>query len=163
MHEVEITPASTRRFNCLRRGLIPSPARPFQPTLGSLGLFTSLQQELQVSHAFLLPSLESLLNSLAEPHNGRSAIPKSPCVAHQTSPPYLPFCRDSFRCQHVVFRQSYFTYFMNNRKINPWQLMYRARKDGPALMGWKHPWDHWTREKVSTRRSFRIMGSTRRP
>ncbi|KAI1201024.1 hypothetical protein F5X97DRAFT_56754 [Nemania serpens] len=21
-------------------------------------------------------------------------------------------------------------------------LMYRARKDGPALMGWKHPWDH---------------------
>ncbi|KAI1355012.1 hypothetical protein F5Y01DRAFT_311392 [Xylaria sp. FL0043] len=22
------------------------------------------------------------------------------------------------------------------------QLMYRARKDGPVLMGWKHPWDH---------------------
>jgi len=22
------------------------------------------------------------------------------------------------------------------------QLMYRAKKDGPALMGWKHPWDH---------------------
>ncbi|KLU84923.1 hypothetical protein MAPG_03957 [Magnaporthiopsis poae ATCC 64411] len=21
-------------------------------------------------------------------------------------------------------------------------LMYRAKKDGPALMGWKHPWDH---------------------
>ncbi|KAI5918046.1 hypothetical protein F4810DRAFT_715836 [Camillea tinctor] len=21
-------------------------------------------------------------------------------------------------------------------------LMYRARKDGPALLGWKHPWDH---------------------
>lgn len=23
------------------------------------------------------------------------------------------------------------------------QLMYRAKKDGPALLGWKHPWDHW--------------------
>lgn len=22
------------------------------------------------------------------------------------------------------------------------QLMYRAKKDGPALLGWKHPWDH---------------------
>jgi hypothetical protein len=22
------------------------------------------------------------------------------------------------------------------------QLMYRAKKDGPALMGWKHPWEH---------------------
>lgn len=22
-------------------------------------------------------------------------------------------------------------------------LMYRAKKDGPALLGWKHPWDHW--------------------
>jgi len=21
-------------------------------------------------------------------------------------------------------------------------LMYRAKKDGPALLGWKHPWDH---------------------
>jgi len=21
-------------------------------------------------------------------------------------------------------------------------LMYRAKKDGAALMGWKHPWDH---------------------
>ncbi|EXV05103.1 hypothetical protein X797_002790 [Metarhizium robertsii] len=21
-------------------------------------------------------------------------------------------------------------------------LMYRAKKDGPVLMGWKHPWDH---------------------
>ncbi|KAI1117335.1 hypothetical protein F5Y14DRAFT_404074 [Nemania sp. NC0429] len=21
-------------------------------------------------------------------------------------------------------------------------LMYRARKDGAVLMGWKHPWDH---------------------
>ncbi|KAL2211954.1 hypothetical protein CC79DRAFT_1393208 [Sarocladium strictum] len=21
-------------------------------------------------------------------------------------------------------------------------LMYRAKKDGPALMGWKHPWEH---------------------
>ncbi|KAF2404809.1 hypothetical protein EJ06DRAFT_553633 [Trichodelitschia bisporula] len=21
-------------------------------------------------------------------------------------------------------------------------LFYRMRKDGPALMGWKHPWDH---------------------
>ncbi|KAK8205292.1 hypothetical protein M8818_005005 [Zalaria obscura] len=21
-------------------------------------------------------------------------------------------------------------------------VMYRARKDGPALLGWKHPWDH---------------------
>ncbi|KAI1365370.1 hypothetical protein F5Y08DRAFT_338786 [Xylaria arbuscula] len=21
-------------------------------------------------------------------------------------------------------------------------LMYRARKDGPVVMGWKHPWDH---------------------
>lgn len=24
------------------------------------------------------------------------------------------------------------------------QLMYRAKKDGAVLMGWKHPWDHWT-------------------
>lgn len=23
------------------------------------------------------------------------------------------------------------------------QLMYRAKKDGPALLGLKHPWDHW--------------------
>ena len=22
------------------------------------------------------------------------------------------------------------------------QLMYRAKKDGPVLLGWKHPWDH---------------------
>jgi hypothetical protein len=22
------------------------------------------------------------------------------------------------------------------------QLMYRAKKDGPALLGWKHPWEH---------------------
>lgn len=21
-------------------------------------------------------------------------------------------------------------------------LMYRAKKDGPVLLGWKHPWDH---------------------
>ncbi|KAG6293639.1 hypothetical protein E4U45_006588 [Claviceps purpurea] len=21
-------------------------------------------------------------------------------------------------------------------------IMYRAKKDGPVLMGWKHPWDH---------------------
>ncbi|KAB8240542.1 hypothetical protein F9C07_2140480 [Aspergillus flavus] len=21
-------------------------------------------------------------------------------------------------------------------------LMYRAKKDGPALLGWKHPWEH---------------------
>ncbi|OKL61964.1 hypothetical protein UA08_02662 [Talaromyces atroroseus] len=21
-------------------------------------------------------------------------------------------------------------------------LMYRAKKDGAALLGWKHPWDH---------------------
>ncbi|PQE16593.1 hypothetical protein CJF32_00005930 [Rutstroemia sp. NJR-2017a WRK4] len=21
-------------------------------------------------------------------------------------------------------------------------LMYRAKKDGPVLMGWRHPWDH---------------------
>ena len=21
--------------------------------------------------------------------------------------------------------------------------MYRAKKDGPALLGWKHPWEHW--------------------
>ncbi|ROW09047.1 hypothetical protein VMCG_02782 [Cytospora schulzeri] len=21
-------------------------------------------------------------------------------------------------------------------------LMYRAKKDGPAFLGWKHPWDH---------------------
>ncbi|XPS76177.1 hypothetical protein M3J09_008233 [Ascochyta lentis] len=21
-------------------------------------------------------------------------------------------------------------------------LMYRAKQDGPALLGWKHPWDH---------------------
>ncbi|EEP79197.1 predicted protein [Uncinocarpus reesii 1704] len=21
-------------------------------------------------------------------------------------------------------------------------LFYRAKKDGPALLGWKHPWDH---------------------
>ncbi|KAL5630152.1 hypothetical protein BROUX41_000024 [Berkeleyomyces rouxiae] len=21
-------------------------------------------------------------------------------------------------------------------------LMYRAKKDGAVLMGWKHPWDH---------------------
>lgn len=21
-------------------------------------------------------------------------------------------------------------------------LMYRAKEDGPALLGWKHPWDH---------------------
>ncbi|KAJ9211528.1 hypothetical protein DTO166G4_6808 [Paecilomyces variotii] len=21
-------------------------------------------------------------------------------------------------------------------------LFYRAKQDGPALMGWKHPWDH---------------------
>jgi hypothetical protein len=22
------------------------------------------------------------------------------------------------------------------------QLMYRAKKDGPALLGWSHPWEH---------------------
>ncbi|KAF6241600.1 hypothetical protein HO173_000311 [Letharia columbiana] len=21
-------------------------------------------------------------------------------------------------------------------------LMYRAKKDGPVLLGWRHPWDH---------------------
>ncbi|KAI0012797.1 hypothetical protein F4779DRAFT_614240 [Xylariaceae sp. FL0662B] len=21
-------------------------------------------------------------------------------------------------------------------------LMYRAKQDGPVLLGWKHPWDH---------------------
>ncbi|KAF2457010.1 hypothetical protein BDY21DRAFT_286255 [Lineolata rhizophorae] len=21
-------------------------------------------------------------------------------------------------------------------------LMYRAKQDGPALLGWKHPWEH---------------------
>ncbi|KAF2638936.1 hypothetical protein P280DRAFT_403560 [Massarina eburnea CBS 473.64] len=21
-------------------------------------------------------------------------------------------------------------------------LMYRAKKDGPVLLGWKHPWEH---------------------
>ena len=25
---------------------------------------------------------------------------------------------------------------------NVLQLMYRAKKDGAALLGWKHPWDH---------------------
>ena len=27
-------------------------------------------------------------------------------------------------------------------KTNPQQLFYRAKKDMPALLGWKHPWDH---------------------
>jgi len=22
------------------------------------------------------------------------------------------------------------------------QLFYRARKDGPVLLGWRHPWEH---------------------
>ena len=22
------------------------------------------------------------------------------------------------------------------------QLLYRARKDGPVLLGWRHPWEH---------------------
>jgi len=26
--------------------------------------------------------------------------------------------------------------------LTPAQLMYRAKKDGPALLGLKHPWDH---------------------
>lgn len=28
------------------------------------------------------------------------------------------------------------------KEANEAQLMYRAKEDGPALLGWKHPWDH---------------------
>lgn len=27
--------------------------------------------------------------------------------------------------------------------------MYRAKKDGAALLGWKHPWEHWAQTKMA--------------
>jgi hypothetical protein len=30
----------------------------------------------------------------------------------------------------------------NNTNMELLQLFYRMKKDGPALLGWKHPWDH---------------------
>lgn len=29
-----------------------------------------------------------------------------------------------------------------NANVSSEQLMYRAKQDGPALLGLKHPWDH---------------------
>ncbi|AEO62821.1 uncharacterized protein THITE_2107484 [Thermothielavioides terrestris NRRL 8126] len=29
-----------------------------------------------------------------------------------------------------------------NRGTMNAQIFYRAKKDGPVLLGWKHPWDH---------------------
>ena len=33
-------------------------------------------------------------------------------------------------------------YMADFESLSSVQLMYRAKKDGPALLGLKHPWDH---------------------
>jgi hypothetical protein len=50
------------------------------------------------------------------------------------------FCNVA-RSLDVVFRQSIIL-DIKSASAEMIQLMYRAKKDGPVLLGWKHPWDH---------------------
>lgn len=83
----------------------------------------------------------SLTGNSTHPHGkARVAGPARRRINQSTATP-LPNRGDRSRREHVVLRKPELAIEMIP-KLTVAQLMYRAKEDGPALLGWKHPWDH---------------------
>lgn len=57
-------------------------------------------------------------------------------------PPLLSLRRNRPRSFYVVLRTYSIDMPSSRKLIGVLQLFYRMKKDGPALLGLKHPWDH---------------------
>ncbi|KAJ5539181.1 hypothetical protein N7513_007513 [Penicillium frequentans] len=58
-------------------------------------------------------------------------------------PAYITMAGNSHHPVHVHAARPLYRFTATALGASMWFfLMYRAKKDGPALLGWKHPWDH---------------------
>ncbi|KAJ6094656.1 hypothetical protein N7467_002169 [Penicillium canescens] len=77
------------------------------------------------------------------PSKGRTLQPHPSSVKQRQSFPTHIMAGNSSHPIHIHPVRPLYRFTATALGASMWFfLMYRAKKDGPALLGWKHPWDH---------------------